>query len=392
MTIKSWVLTDVERDVYVEKLELLPQEVGGPAEGYAVRKRRLYGGPRDGVDLVEIEVDTDEGPFRLAIVPTRGMGIWRGKLADVRLGWQSPVHGPVHPSLVNLHEASGLGWLQGFDEMLVRCGLENNGGPSFDQNGNLQNTLHGKLANIPAHLVELSIDTATGVIQLTGQVDESRLFHSKLRLTTTYTFRINHPGVEIVDQIENLSAEPGELELLYHINMGVPLLEPGAKLVIPFETMAPHNQNAVENLPEWDTYGPESPGKPEACFFFEPAADADGKTRVLLHNQAGDRGFGIRFNKNQLPRLIQWKQQQSIADGYVTGIEPAINFPNPKPFEKAHGRVASLEPGEKRTFELYLEAFATAETIATAREEIEKLQATAAGEVQEKPNPDWSQG
>ena len=37
--------------------------------------------------------------------------------------------GPVHPGLVNLAAGGGLGWLDGFDELMARCGLENNGAP-----------------------------------------------------------------------------------------------------------------------------------------------------------------------------------------------------------------------------------------------------------------------
>ena len=55
------------------------------------------------------------------------------------IGWKSPIAGPVHPSLVSLGEPSGLGWLDGFDEFIVRCGLESNGAPDFDANHKLQN-------------------------------------------------------------------------------------------------------------------------------------------------------------------------------------------------------------------------------------------------------------
>ncbi|NOY28743.1 MAG: DUF4432 family protein [Planctomycetes bacterium] len=105
----------------------------------------------DGVQVIEV----DTGRMRLSILPTRGMGIWRAELPDgERLGWKSPVHGPVHPKFVPLTDPSGLGWLDGFDELVVRCGLESNGGPAFDEeNGRLVYPLHGRIANRPAHHV-----------------------------------------------------------------------------------------------------------------------------------------------------------------------------------------------------------------------------------------------
>ena len=53
--------------------------------------------------------------------------------AKKRSAGKSPVRGPVHPSFVPLFDPSGLGWLEGFDELLCRCGLESNGAPDFDE-------------------------------------------------------------------------------------------------------------------------------------------------------------------------------------------------------------------------------------------------------------------
>src|SRR6188474_667307 len=120
MPTKSWTLTDTSRDIYLDKLTVGPDQVGGPARGYSVVKRRLAGGLREGVDLVEV----NNGRLRVAVVPTRGMGLWKAWHGDWEIGWQSPVRGPVNPAFVSLWEPGGIGWLAGFDELLCRCGLE----------------------------------------------------------------------------------------------------------------------------------------------------------------------------------------------------------------------------------------------------------------------------
>lgn len=110
MTKKSWVLTDTEENIWIKEMSLDAQELGCPDfPGAAIRKERLSGGLRDGVDLVEI----NNGALHFAVVPTRGMNIWRGSFHGDFLGWRSPVKGPVHPSFVNLSERGGLGWLSG---------------------------------------------------------------------------------------------------------------------------------------------------------------------------------------------------------------------------------------------------------------------------------------
>ena len=225
MAKRTWILTDLEQDLHVDQLALTPGHVPGAAAGFSVIKRTLRGGRRDGVDVIEV----NNGTFRYVLIPTRGMGIWRASLGDLQLAWPSPVKGPVNPQLVRLDEASGIGWLDGYDEMLVRCGLESNGAPEFNANGTLRYPLHGRIANCPAHHVEVTIDGDCGEISVTGIVDEARLFGSKLRLTSTVTTRPGQPGCDVIDTVTNLSAEPGELELLYHINFGPPLAGPARR-------------------------------------------------------------------------------------------------------------------------------------------------------------------
>ena len=132
MAQKTWVLTDVER-VYLAEMEASARDLGID-EPFGVKKRVLRGGRQEGVELVEI----DNGRLRIDALPTRGMGLWKAHQAGETLGWDSPTCGPVHPSFVPLMEPGGLGWLDGFDELLARCGLESNGAPEFDAAGRLR--------------------------------------------------------------------------------------------------------------------------------------------------------------------------------------------------------------------------------------------------------------
>jgi hypothetical protein len=362
--------------------------VAGAAAGFSVTKRTLQAGLRHGVDVIEVH----NGTFRFVVVPTRGMGIWRASLGEVQLGWKSPVKGPVHPSLVRLWEPSGIGWLDGFDELLVRCGLESNGAPQFDEKGELVYPLHGKIANIPAHKVEVTIDGQSGEIGVCGTVDEARLFGNKLRMVSTITTQLGRPGMTVSDTITNISAEQGELELLYHINFGPPLLGPGGKVVLPVAKVAPRDKVAVGNLAEWDSYGPETPGSAEAVFFIDLAAERDGRTQALLRNAAGEQGVSLKFNRSQLPCFTLWKNRQAEADGYVTGLEPGINFPNVKSFEKRKGRVAVLAPGESRQFEITLEVHPDADAVKAAEQAVARIQQNSAPQVLRQPDPEWSAG
>ncbi len=388
MARKTWTLANQQQDIYVDQIVIEPENVGGPATGYSVTKRVLHGGARRGVEIVEV----NNGRLRFVIVPTRGMGIWRASLGRLQLGWKSPVGGPVHPSLVRMNDPSGIGWLDGFDELLVRCGLESNGAPEFDEHGTLVYGLHGKIANIPAHRLEVSIDGDAGEISVHGVVDEARLFGNNLRLESTISTRVNEPSLTVTDVVRNISAEANDLELLYHVNFGVPLLDPGSKVVLPVRKLAPRDVVARGDVAEWDTYGPPTPGLAEVAHFFELCADGAGNTEAVLHNEAGNQGVALRHNTRQLPCFVLWKNSQAESDGYVTGLEPAINFPNKKSFEKQHGRVVELKPGEERTFELTLEALPDEAAVAAAAARVGRLQEDTTPQIRNRPDPHWSAG
>src|SRR5437868_6118333 len=216
----DFTLTDVARDLWLDQFAVGPEviPVASP-HAWSVRKRTLRGGPRDGVDLIEV----DNGALKVSVLPTRGMGLWRGSFRGMPLGWQAPVVGPVHPKFVEQSARNGLGWLTGFDEWLCRCGLAWLGPPGDDNGFPL--TLHGRIANTPAHRVEVAFEhDPPHTIAVFGQVEEGGLFYPRLRLTTTYSTVQGSNRLTVHDVIENRSGRPAEMQLLYHCNNGPPLL------------------------------------------------------------------------------------------------------------------------------------------------------------------------
>lgn len=379
------VLTDAAHCVHTPELQIGDAELPTRARGCRVVKHTMRCGLSDGVETIEI----DNGKLSLVVLPTRGMGLWAMWLGDWRIGWDSPIRGPVHPKFVPLAEPSGLGWLDGFDELLCRCGLVSNGAPEFDDQGRLRYGLHGRIANLPAHRVELHASESTGAITLVGIVDEARFLFHQMQLKTSITLLPNEHRVRVVDEVTNCSTRPGSMELLYHINVGRPLLEPGASLVAPVATVVPRNACAAEGLNDWQRYGAPTSGFAEQVYLCDLATDAQGQTGALLKNAAGSRAFGLRFLREQLPCFTLWKNTGADGDGYVTGLEPGVNYPNPRGFEEAHGRVRKLAPGETARFELELSAYDTAEYVAVAEAELRTIAGNRPVKIHETPQPTW---
>ena len=385
MSVRTWTLTDVAAGAHVEQLSLCPEDVGGRARDYEVSKRTLRGGLTDGVEVVRVTT----GDLTYEVLPTRGMGIWKVWVRDEEIGWHSPVRGPVHPKRVPLMEPSGLGWLDGFDELLVRCGLESNGAPDFDAQGRLRYPLHGRIANRPAHKVEVSIDGDTGRITVTGVVEETRFHFLKLRMTSSVTTQVGETGLSIRDEVENVSGSPAEMQVLYHVNFGEPLLDPQSQFIAPVKRVVPRDPRAAEGIATWSQYAPPVAGYPEQVYYLELLPAAQGLTPTLLKNSQSSRGVGILVNTQQLPCYSLWKNTTASPDGYVTGLEPGTNFPNPRSHEGRQGRTVKLAPGAKTEFELRLEVYPTPVEVARAEAAIAALQATAKPQVFDQPQPGW---
>jgi hypothetical protein len=352
---------------------------------WSVHFSRLTGGLSDGVDII----DVSNGKLSFVIVPTRGMSLWKASLPGFAVGWKSPVRGPVHPALVDLGEPSGLGWLDGFDELLVRCGLESNGAPEFDEeSGRLKYPLHGRIANKPAHEISVSFDPDREEVSVRGVVEECRFHFLKLRMTCTFTTRLGSTEIQIHDEVENLSASEAEMQLLYHVNFGVPLLDAGARLVGPFKTVVPRNEHAAQGVKGWDSFQAPEPGFEERVYFANVHADAEGHTRVLLKNAHGTRGASLAYNTQQLPCFTLWKNTTSEADGCVTGLEPATNYPNPRSFEGKQGRVVKLPGAGRTSFTLTLAIHSTEEEVRAAQRAIGAI-SSESPKIHDKPQPGW---
>jgi galactose mutarotase-like enzyme len=391
MPAKTWTLIDQASGLSPSANQLAVSDKDLPGLGQARVTTRIWsGGLADGVVAVVI----NNGKLSFDVLPTRGMGLWRARLNDDSelnsIGWKSPVRGPVHPAYVDLGEPSGLGWLDGFDELLCRCGLESNGAPDFDDTTNrLKYPLHGRIANRPAHRVDLSIDTDKQEIKLTGIVEETRFHFLKLRLTSTITTKFGSTALSIHDEIENFSASPTTAQLLYHVNFGLPLLDGGSRVVAPVKTLVPRNAHAAQGIKTWDSYSAPEPGFEEMVYFFELHAADDGQTRALLKNAHATRGVSLVYNTKQLPCFSVWKNTTGEPDGYVTGIEPGTNFPNPRSFETVKNRVVKLAGGQKHAFDLTLEVHGSAADVTAAEAAVTKIQAGRTPKIHPQPLPDW---
>jgi hypothetical protein len=296
-------------------------------------------------------------------------------------GWESPVKEIVHPNLVDLESRGGLGWLEGFNEWMVRCGLSFAGHPGQDEFVNntgdtatMDLTLHGKVQNIPASKVEILIQKrAPHRITVRGIVNENMFYGPKLKLVAELSTTPGSDTFRLSDSITNNGAFDEEFQIIYHTNFGAPILEKGAAVEAAAKTVAPMNDHAGKAAKTWATYAGPTKGFVEEVFLIEPYAK-DGKTAVLLKNAAGNQGAKMSWPVKQLPYLTIWKNTVAKESGYVTGIEPGTGYPFNRKVEREFGRVPKLKPGQSRQFTIDYTVLNSASEVQAASESIKAIQ------------------
>jgi hypothetical protein len=210
-------------------------------------------------------------------------------------------------------------------------------------------------------------------------------------MVTTVTTKVGEASLAIRDTVTNLSGSPTDIQMLYHINCGPPVLGPGAQVVVPTKTMMPRDKVAAAAAADWSRYPQPQANVPEQVYFFDLQGDDQQQTAVLLKDPQGACGVSVHYSTRQLPCFSLWKNPEAESDGYVTGLEPATNYPNPRSFEAQHGRIVPLEPGGNCTFDVQLCVHRTAAEVSDMQRQIEAL-ATTSATIHKHPQPLWCAG
>lgn len=293
--------------------------------------------------------------------------------SGVRLGWDSPVTEVVNPAYINLESRNGVGWLDGFNEMLVRCGYEWTGHPGVE-NGTLY-TLHGRAGNTPASKVVVEIaEKAPYEIRIRGLLKENTFKKSNLETWTELRYVPGAQQFTVHDRLTNHADYPRDYQIIYHSNFGKPLLEEGAVFSAAIKEISPFNDYAKGGLKDWHTYLGPTKGFDEMVFNIVPYSDSQGKTLAMMNNKKADRGVAIGFDTHQLPVLTLWKNTDTERQGYVTGIEPGTSYAYPVKIEREQGRIKQLQPGKSTDFELTYTLLNNAEQVKEYQNKIKTLQ------------------
>jgi hypothetical protein len=260
-------------------------------------------------------------------------------------GWAAPYY----------YEPEGQGWIRTFGGgLLTTCGLTQVGNPTEDAGEALG--IHGRISNLPAVNVCLGGEWQGDEYEfwVEGEVRQAVLYGENLRLRRRISGRLGEAVIHIRDRVENMGGRRSPFMILYHCNFGHPLLAEGARILWKPHRVVARDKAAEPGLAEVALIQAPDARWEAQVFYHDMVADADGWVTLAIANRHFNQGQGLglvmRYRQAELPFLTHWKQF-GVSD-YVMGLEPGNCHVEGRVWEREHGTLQYLEPGEQRDFAL----------------------------------------
>lgn len=314
--------------------------IGHESQLGGVEEHRLVGGKGDGMRLLQVE--NGKG-LTMTLTPDRCLDISRLRVGGINMGYFSAC-GYVAPAY---YEGTGDKWLKTFTAgFLTTCGLQAVGTPCTDDGEELP--LHGSIGNLPTEQVYWQEDEET--IRVFGVVKDEVIFGRKLVLRREIEISKKENSFVIRDEMENTGDRVEPLEVLYHMNMGYPLLDEESVVKVPAKEVLPRNDHAAEDIENCLRMEKPQAGYEERCYYHK-FDQKEGKASIYQPKLGME--LEITFDAESLDGFVEWKMM-GVRD-YVLGLECGNCYPDGRDVMRKTGMLKFLQPGERKCYEVKVE-------------------------------------
>ncbi len=268
-------------------------KISNLAQVCSLRRYTLTEGSEKGLDIL----DCDNGKIRFLLNVSKAL--------DISQLW----HEGQNVSFLSKNglTAREIPFLNRFEGgMLYTCGLDNVGGRDGFE-------LHGTHHNTPAKVTKAECNEAGICVE--AEIRETALFGKNLVFKRKVFVAIGSEELQITDMLENQGFAEENYCLLYHINVGYPMLDKGAKIIANIEKYTSRTEAAEKNAATRCEMSDCIVGQEELCYFLRMEQPA-----LSLVNERLGKAFSLTWSKETLPYFLEWK---SMASGdYALGLEP----------------------------------------------------------------------
>lgn len=260
----------------------------------------------DGADAGTRRLRLIAGELEVELLPDRGLDIGQVRHCGVPLAWVSPTGWP-RPGVGGFGASFGGG-------LVTTCGLLSFGPASVDAEG--EHPQHGRYSGLAASVTRAEVADDAVIVEAT--IVEATVLGAHLELRRRVRLPFGEGRIELRDEIVNRGSRAVEPMVLYHVNLGWPLVDAGSVLRSPAERVRARDADAEAGLASWAEFPEPVAHYPEQVFAHELPAD-----RRVAAEVTSSSGLGIRisFDTVVLPGMFQWRVAQE--GGVVLGVEPA---------------------------------------------------------------------
>jgi len=317
-----------------------------------------------GVRFVDFRTGTG---FRFAPIVDRGFDVGLCEYKGIPIAWTSPnrLPGPWYYEGTGDPEA----WLRvGLGGLFNTGGLVTIGNPQtvptdqyrFTQRPSDEYGIHDRLAVTPASRMSYGEDWQDDrcVLWAGAEIREQIAYGENLTLTRRYTSELGASSFQLHDVVTNEGFFPSPHQMLYHFNVGFPVVSPSAELIASLDgevTPMSFSEDAPASVDRYRQFSDPEPDYGHEAYVVPMAAAEDAKVSVAIVNRqldarTGGLGVYLRYDRRQLPTYIAWRM---MAEGlYVVGMEPASTPFGSRDALLEAGFPVMLAPGETRTYDL----------------------------------------
>lgn len=311
--------------------------LGNQMQLYSVKEARLSGGKQDGMRILIVKNATG---LEFTVSLDRCADISELNVKGDNYAYISPC-GYVAPTY---YDKVGSNFLKSFTAgFLTTCGL-NNVGSSVNVDG-VDYGLHGDIANTPCekHCYFVQNDE----IHIKATIRDAALFNNQLLLEREIICPINENIIYLKDAVKNIGFKDTPVMILYHCNMGYPLLSEDAVLNIPSNKLVCRDEYNQTDIDNWNRIEKPQKDYQEKCFFHW--FNEENPT-ISLYNENIKKGVEITYSTKELPCFTQWKMMGR--GEYVLGLEPGTSNPKGRKEILKEGSYDNLGAGESKTYNL----------------------------------------
>lgn len=305
--------------------------IGHPAQISGVEELILAKGKGKGMTLLQVRNGLG---LEITLLADRAMDIARVTFKGNNLGYFSPC-GYV---ALGFYDNRGAGFLKSFTAgFMTTCGLTAVGSPCTDNGEELP--LHGTIANTPCE--NYSYEETESEITVKAQVRDAAIFAHQLVLKREYRISKTENKVLLCDKIKNIGSAEAPLEVLYHCNIGYPLLSENTVLDIPESVTEPRNDHAKKGLSDCLKMEKPQRGYEEMCYYHTLS-----QGKVSAYSPDIKKRVTISFDTAELPCFVEWKMMGE--QDYVLGLEPGNCLPDGRDVMRQKGMLEFLKPDEEK--------------------------------------------